>query len=82
MKNTRLLLGAALLPTLGAQAQERPNILYIMTDQQGPQVMSCAGNPDLHTPNMDMMNTKHTVNFCDVLFDFFYTNIIRDFFKK
>lgn len=58
MKNTRLLLGAALLPTLGAQAQERPNILYIMTDQQGPQVMSCAGNPDLHTPNMDMLASK------------------------
>lgn len=58
MKNTRLLIGAALLPTLGAQAQERPNILYIMTDQQGPQVMSCAGNPDLHTPNMDMLASK------------------------
>ena len=58
MINPRLLIGAALLPTLGAQAQERPNILYIMTDQQGPQVMSCAGNPDLHTPNMDMLASK------------------------
>ena len=58
MKNTRLLIGAALLPTLGAQAQERPNILYIMTDQQGPQVMSCAGNPDLHTPNMDQLASR------------------------
>ena len=44
----------AALPALAA-AQEKPNIIYIMTDQQGPQVMSCAGNPDLHTPNMDLL---------------------------
>ena len=44
----------AALPAMAA-AQEKPNIIYIMTDQQGPQVMSCAGNPDLHTPNMDLL---------------------------
>ena len=44
----------AALPAMAA-AQEKPNIIYIMTDQQGPQVMSCAGNPDLHTPNMDIL---------------------------
>ena len=52
-----LLLGLTGLPLVAA-AQERPNIIYIMTDQQGPQVMSCAGNPDLHTPNMDMLASK------------------------
>ncbi|WP_186804910.1 sulfatase [Limihaloglobus sulfuriphilus] len=31
----------------------RPNILYIMTDQQCASAMSCAGNPDLKTPAMD-----------------------------
>ena len=49
-----ILLGMAALPAMAA-AQEKPNIIYIMTDQQGPQVMSCAGNPDLHTPNMDIL---------------------------
>lgn len=52
--NKLALTGIALVPALAA-AQEKPNIIYIMTDQQGPQVMSCAGNPDLHTPNMDLL---------------------------
>ena len=34
---------------------ERPNILLIMTDQQSGSAMSCAGNPDLHTPAMDRL---------------------------
>ena len=58
MMNTRLLIGAALLPALAAQAQDRPNIIYIMTDQQGAEAMSCAGNTDLHTPNMDLLASK------------------------
>lgn len=36
-------------------AQERPNIIYIMTDQQTATAMSCAGNMDVHTPNMDKL---------------------------
>jgi len=31
----------------------QPNIVYIFTDQQTALAMSCAGNPDLKTPNMD-----------------------------
>ena len=34
---------------------DRPNIIYIMTDQQWAGAMSCAGNPDLSTPNMDRL---------------------------
>jgi arylsulfatase A-like enzyme len=33
----------------------RPNILWIMTDQQCADGMSCAGNPDLSTPAMDSL---------------------------
>ena len=36
-------------------AQERPNILYIFTDQQYAGAMSCAGNADLSTPAMDSL---------------------------
>lgn len=53
MKRT-LLLGMTLIPAAAA-AQEKPNIIYIMTDQQCAGAMSCAGNPDLNTPNMDML---------------------------
>jgi choline-sulfatase len=34
-------------------ADNRPNLLYIFTDQQSFDMMSCAGNDDLHTPAMD-----------------------------
>lgn len=53
MKKT-FLLGMAALPAI-ASAQDRPNIIYIMTDQHCADAMSCAGNPDLHTPNMDLL---------------------------
>lgn len=45
---------SVLLP-MAVAAQHRPNIIYIMTDQQTATAMSCAGNPDLHTPNMDRL---------------------------
>ncbi len=35
--------------------QQSPNILYILTEQQWAGAMSCAGNDDLHTPNMDRL---------------------------
>ena len=35
--------------------EQRPNIIYIMTDQQTATAMSCAGNKDLQTPNMDRL---------------------------
>ena len=44
----------ALTPILG-NATTRPNIIYIMTDQQSAMAMSCMGNTDLHTPNMDRL---------------------------
>ena len=64
--NNKIIIGASVIPTaLGLSIdleakdshknQDRPNIIYIMTDQQGSEAMSCAGNPDLHTPNMDLL---------------------------
>lgn len=37
--------------------KDRPNILVIMTDQQSADMMSCAGNSNLHTPAMDEIAT-------------------------
>jgi len=39
-----------------SQADLRPNILWIMVDQQPATAMSCAGNPDLKTPAMDSLS--------------------------
>lgn len=38
-----------------ASAQKGPNIIYIFTDQQHANMMSCAGNPWLETPAMDYL---------------------------
>jgi len=37
---------------------EKPNILYIFTDQQSATAMSCAGNTDLKTPNLDRLAAR------------------------
>lgn len=50
------LLVAAVLPAsavLQASAPDRPNVIYVFTDQQHAGMMSCAGNPWLKTPAMD-----------------------------
>ena len=32
-----------------------PNILIIMSDDQGPWAMGCAGNSEMGTPNLDRL---------------------------
>lgn len=36
-------------------ADDRPNIIYIFTDQHTANALSCAGNTDLDTPNIDRL---------------------------
>ena len=38
-----------------ADAPRRPNVLFIMTDQQHAGMLSCAGNAHLKTPNLDRL---------------------------
>jgi len=38
-----------------AMASERPNIVFILTDDQGCWAMGCAGNPEIRTPNLDRL---------------------------
>lgn len=45
-------------------AAERPNIIVIMTDDQGYGEMSCHGNPILKTPNIDRLQAQ-SVRFTD-----------------
>lgn len=45
----------------------RPNILFVFTDQQTAQALSCAGNPHVNTPHMDALaarGIRFTSNYC------------------
>ena len=55
MKNLKQLLFWGTILPASLWANEKPNIIYIMTDQQTASAMSCMGNTDLHTPNMDRL---------------------------
>ena len=39
---------------------KRPNLLFILTDDQGAWAMRCAGNTDIHTPNLDRLARQGT----------------------
>jgi arylsulfatase A-like enzyme len=59
---------AGLAPALVGFAQERkPNLLFILTDDQRNDLLSAAGHPVLHTPNIDQLAARGTMfhnNFC------------------
>lgn len=42
----------------GDREAKRPNILFILTDNQRWDLMGCAGNPIIQTPNMDSLAQK------------------------
>lgn len=48
----------------GAKLSPRPNIILVMTDDQGYGEMSCHGNPILKTPNLDRLHAQ-SVRFTD-----------------
>jgi arylsulfatase A-like enzyme len=36
-------------------SRERPNVVFILTDNQGAWTLGCYGNPDIRTPNIDRL---------------------------
>ncbi|MBS3763957.1 MAG: sulfatase-like hydrolase/transferase [Planctomycetes bacterium] len=36
-------------------ATERPNVIFVLTDDQGPWAAGCCGNPEIRTPNIDRL---------------------------
>ncbi len=47
-----------------ANGNERPNVIIVMTDDQGYGDLSCHGNPILKTPNLDRLHAQ-SVRFTD-----------------
>ena len=48
-------LAAILTPPDGSCAERQPNVIVILTDDQGYADMSCHGNPYLKTPALDRL---------------------------
>ena len=53
-----LLLGSISTLTAGPLAGKRPNIIFILTDDQGYGDLSCHGNPVLKTPALDRLHAE------------------------
>ena len=61
LKFVLLLLSAC---ALTLSAADRPNVILIMTDDQGYGDMGCHGNPILKTPELDKLH-RESVRFTD-----------------
>src|SRR2546430_17417657 len=59
--NAQILLALLLTAALGT-AQEKyprpPNLVFILTDNQGAWTLGCYGNPDIRTPNIDRLASE------------------------
>ncbi|MHC4214890.1 MAG: sulfatase-like hydrolase/transferase, partial [Planctomycetota bacterium] len=42
----------------GKSLEKRPNVIIVMTDDQGYGHLSCHGNPVLKTPNIDKLHAQ------------------------
>ena len=61
MKSPRFLLALAIVLAAArvfAAAAQKPNIIFILTDDQGYGDISAHGNPILRTPNLDRLRSE------------------------
>ena len=45
---------------MATSGAHKPNIIFILTDDQGPWAMGCAGNSEIETPNLDRLASEGT----------------------
>ncbi|WP_154605043.1 MULTISPECIES: sulfatase-like hydrolase/transferase [Arthrobacter] len=45
---------------MASSTARQPNILFILSDDQGPWALGCAGNQDIHTPTLDALAADGT----------------------
>jgi arylsulfatase A-like enzyme len=55
LSSLRLTFALFLLPRLAATAANPPNILFILTDDQGRNSLSCYGGKQVPTPHLDRL---------------------------
>ena len=58
MKKITLLLVVTLVCIFNATAAKRPNVVLVITDDQGYGDLSCHGNPVLKTPHLDKLHSE------------------------
>jgi len=58
MKYLKFVMVFFLFISCGKKEEIQPNILFIMTDQQSAEMLSCAGNKYLHTPALDRLAAR------------------------
>ncbi len=58
MTTRRHFLGASLLPALATAAETRPNVVLVMTDDQGYGDLACHGNPAIKTKAIDKLHSE------------------------
>ena len=46
--------GNAAMPA-ASESQRRPNVIFILSDDQGPWAAGCCGNSEIRTPNIDRL---------------------------
>ena len=64
MKNGLIILTAALLIFSSCTSNNTPNIILVMTDDQGYGDLSVHGSPDVLTPNIDLLH-EQSIRFTD-----------------
>ena len=55
IKLTLFLIAALLAGWWAAGQEERPNIVFLLTDDQSFYTMGCYGTPDVQTPHLDRL---------------------------
>ena len=58
MKKILLSLVVTLVCIFNATAAKRPNVVLVITDDQGYGDLSCHGNPVLKTPHLDKLHSE------------------------
>ena len=57
------------MPSKGIELVKRTNVIWIFGDQNPAHMLSCNGDPNIHTPNIDSL-AHNGVNFCKAVAGF------------